>query len=52
MIIRVEKTFLLFGVECTGGGPKFLGAATMEGSGDRAHAGEEARLSRASFEQT
>lgn len=52
MIIRVQKTFLLFGVECTVGGPKLLGAATEEGFEDIAHAGEETRLSRASFEQT
>lgn len=51
MIIRGEKTFLLFGVECTGGGPKLLGAATEEGLGDIAHAGEETRLSSALFEQ-
>lgn len=52
MIIRVEETFLLFGEECTGGGPKLLGAVTKEGLGDIAHAGEETRLSSALFEQT
>lgn len=43
---------LLFGVECTGRGPKLLGAVTKEGLGDIAHAGEETRLSGALFEQT
>lgn len=52
MIIRVEETFLLFGVEYTDRGPKLLGAVTKEGLGDIAHAGKETRLSIALFEQT
>lgn len=51
MIIRIGKTFPIFGAECVRSGQNVLGAVIKECLGNVDHEGKEGSLSSASFEQ-